>query len=85
MILSYSEIVIVLEHIHTRAYTHVHMRAFSLSLSHTHTHTHTLGGTKVKEQHTRRLNLLCNIFYLPDRIIALLKTPKHLKIKTGKF
>ena len=83
MILSYSEIVIVLEHIHTRAYTHVHMRAFSLSLS--HTHTHTLGGTKVKEQHTRRLNLLCNIFYLPDRIIALLKTPKHLKIKTGKF
>ena len=83
MILSYSEIVIVLEHIHTRAYTHVHMRAFSLSLS--HTHTHTLGGTKVKEQHTRRLNLLCNIFYLPDRIIALLKTPQHLKIKTGKF
>ena len=82
MILSYSEIVTVLEHIHTCAYTHVQMHAFS----HTHTHTHTyLGGTKVKEQHTRMLNLLCNIFYLPDGIIALVKTPKHLKIKTGKF
>ena len=64
----------------------IYTRTDACILTHTHTHTHTyLGGTKVKEQHTRMLNLLCNIFYLPDGIIALVKTPKHLKIKTGKF
>ena len=50
-------------------HTHVYIR--------THSHTHILGGAKVKEHHTGMLS--------PDRITALAKTPKHLKIKTGKF
>ena len=43
--------------------------------AHALTHTHTGGVGKVKEHYTRMLNLLCNVFYLPDGIITLVAIP----------